>query len=170
MAGVENLQDLPSYELSLRLVAMRNVLSKDPPQDYTHRYINRWYSVKFNTPLHVVDTLPRHEVLLAYYESIYFEMNEGGPEQEQALNTEIQNLINPVDLTKEEAARVEDYLFEKKIEEEAKKTKDNPVKPRPKMVVGPIDLDEEGPVSLNFADINKLDLLEGTDEPLVGLK
>ena len=169
MAGVDNLQDLPSYELALRLVAMRNVLSKDAPQDYTHRVINRFYSMKFHTPLHVVDTLPRHDVLLAYYESIYSEMSEGGPEQEQALNTEIQNLINPADATKEEAERVADFELIKMAEEEAIKKAKEPQKPKPKLVVGPIDLDEEGPVSMSFADISKLDELEGTDEPLVGL-
>ena len=37
-------EDLPSYELSLRVIAMRNVMAKEPSNDYTMRYINRWYS------------------------------------------------------------------------------------------------------------------------------
>jgi hypothetical protein len=160
-------EDLPSYELSLRVIAMRNVLSKNPPNDYTMRYISRWYSKEFSTPLHVVDTLPRHDVLLAYYESMYSEMKED-PKREQELNEHIQELVSPKDQSKAEAEKVEAFEFEKLVEEqEAKKGKEPD---KPKLIVAPIDLDEDQPVSINFCDTNRLDELEGLSEPLVGLK
>ena len=146
---------------------MRNVMAEEPPQDYIQRHINRWYSEKFHTPLHEVDELPRHDVLLTYYECCYADMRDGGKDRESELDETIQGLINPRDLGKEEAAKVDDYLFLKKVaEEEAKKS---PIKLKPKMVVSPIDLDEEGPVSMTFADINKLDELEEITDSLVGL-
>jgi hypothetical protein len=159
-------EDLPSYELSLRVIAMRNVMAKEPSNDYTMRYINRWYSKEFNTPLHLVEALPRHDILLHYYESVYLQLKDDKREAE--LNETIQELINPKDQTKAEAEKVEAYEFEKLIEEqEAKKVKEPD---KPKLIVSPIDLDEDQPVSINFQDLNKLDELEGKVEPLVGLK
>jgi hypothetical protein len=145
---------------------MRNVLAKEPPFDYSMRYISRWYSEKFHTPLHVVDTLPRHDVLLAYYESVFGEMKDD-PKREQELNEQIQGLLNPKDVNKEEQEKIETYEFEKLVaEQEAKKTKEPP---KPKLVIPPIDLDEDGPVSMNFQGLDNLDELEGKVEPLVGL-
>jgi hypothetical protein len=160
-------EDLPSYELSLRVIAMRNVMAKEPSNDYTMRYINRWYSKEFNTPLHLVEALPRHDILLHYYESVYLQLKDDD-KREAELNETIQELINPKDQTKAEAEKVEAYEFEKLIEEqEAKKVKEPD---KPKLIVSPIDLDEDQPVSINFQDLNKLDELEGKVEPLVGLK
>ena len=159
--------DLPSYETSLRLIALRNVLAKEPPNDYRIRTIHRWYSTHFHTPLHVVDTLPRHDVLIAYYETVYGEMNED-PKREGEVNDEIASLINPPDVNEAEAERVKEYLFLKTIEESEKNKKLEPLKTKP--VITPIDLDDGGPVSMTFADINKLDELEDKTEPLVGLK
>jgi hypothetical protein len=161
-----NSQDLPSYELALRLVAMRNVLAKEPSNDYTMRYISRWYSEKYHTPLHVVDSLPRHDVLLAYYETVYSEMRDD-PKREQELNEQLHSLLNPKDTDKEERERVEAFEFEQVIaEQESKKIKEPP---KPIQTVTPIDLDSDEPVSMNFVDIDKLDQLENLDG-LVGLK
>src|ERR1700690_2817823 len=113
-------EDLPSYELSLRVIAMRNVMAKEPSNDYTMRYINRWYSKEFNTPLHLVEALPRHDILLHYYESVYLQLKDDD-KREAELNETIQELINPKDQTKAEAEKVEAYEFEKLIEEQEAK-------------------------------------------------
>ena len=145
---------------------MRNVLAKESPNDYRIRKIMRWYSEKYHTPLHVVDTLPRHDVLVAYFESTYESLRDD-PAKESVLNEEIQELINPKDQAVDDAARAEEYLFQKKIEETEKNKKSEPPKPKP--VISMPDLDG-GEVSMTFADINKLDELEGKTESLVGLK
>jgi hypothetical protein len=104
-------------------------------------------------------------VLLAYYESVFGEMKDD-PKREQELNEQIQSLLNPKDVNKEEQEKVDAYEFEKLVAEQAKITKEPP---KPKLVIPPIDLDEDGPVSMNFQDLSKLDELEGKTEPLIGL-
>jgi hypothetical protein len=108
-------------------------------------------------------------VLLAYYETIYSEMNQD-EKREGEVNQEIEELLNPPDKSKEEAERVSEFLFEKKIEAEELKKKLNPPKTISKPVITPIDLDEGGSVSMTFENIDKLDELEEKAEPLVGLK
>jgi len=165
---VADTKELLSYELALRIVAMRNVLADDPPNDYTLRHIYRWYSKTFNTPLHVVDTLPRHFILLHYFESNYETLRDDH-QLEQQLNEQIQELINPKDQSTEEIAKVQDFLFEKKLAEENAKVKKEPPKPKP--IIQPIDLDNDGEINLQFDDLGKLeDALDPVSKSLVGLK
>jgi hypothetical protein len=107
--------------------------------------------------------------LIAYYETVYSEMNED-PKREGEVNDEIASLINPPDVNEAEAERVKEYLFLKTIEESEKNKKLEPPKSKP--IIGPIDLDlEDGsPVSMTFANLDRLDELEEKSEPLVGLK
>jgi len=59
----------------LKEIALANVV--DPTSEYLFRYVCRWYSKTFHTPLHVVITeLPLSEVLLAYFEEGYEMMDE----------------------------------------------------------------------------------------------
>jgi hypothetical protein len=44
--------------------------------DYRLRYINRWYSKTFHTPLHVVDDLPTEDVLIHFYECQFEDLEE----------------------------------------------------------------------------------------------
>jgi hypothetical protein len=63
----------PQEFLLLRLEAMRSVLSQDG--EYSLRYVRRWYSREFSTPLHLVGTpdgvVPLDDVLQAFYEDRY---------------------------------------------------------------------------------------------------
>lgn len=98
---------LPDSE-SLKKIAMANV--QNEPPEYTLRYIFRWYSKTFSTPLHVVPNLVLEDVLLAFFECQYEELNE--PER----NDETRKLlISKEDLTKmqrkEDAEDAEAWMF-----------------------------------------------------------
>ena len=59
----------------LKEIALANV--SDPTTEYFYRYVCRWYSKTFHTPLHVVLTeLSPSDVLIAYFEEGYETMDE----------------------------------------------------------------------------------------------
>ena len=64
---------------ALKLLALRAVMKPDGEASY--RSICRWYSTTFHTPLHLVDELPEDDVLLAYFESTYEDMEEDKREE-----------------------------------------------------------------------------------------
>jgi len=67
---------------ALRLQALRAVT--DPDHDYHIRRIHRWYSKTFSTPLHEVLLLDEEDVLTAYYEDLYENMEEPELKEEKA--------------------------------------------------------------------------------------
>lgn len=79
----------------------------DPDTEYHYRSICRTYSERFNTPLHVVYTLPPHFVLQNYYEDIMSNMDEDQfeqllfkaayPELDQDSEEEIQDFIQMIE-------------------------------------------------------------------------
>lgn len=69
-----------NYFKALRLQALKTVL--DPDDEYRIRHIFRWYSQRFHTPLHEVYDLPQDDILEAFYESTYEEMNENERQSE----------------------------------------------------------------------------------------
>ena len=64
----------------IRILAMDAVV-REPPE-YFLRFIFRWYSRTFHTPLHHVERLPLEDVLQAYYEVKYEDMPEHEIEHE----------------------------------------------------------------------------------------
>jgi len=63
-----------------------------PDQDAWLRHVLRTYSKVFHTPLHVVQDLPPEDVLLAYYEEAFEQMDEEAREEflERLTETEAQ--------------------------------------------------------------------------------
>jgi hypothetical protein len=65
---------------AIRIIALRDVwlrhIDKADDADYNRRKIFRFYSSHFNTPLHVVETLPLLDVIRAYWEQNYEAMSE----------------------------------------------------------------------------------------------
>ena len=51
---------------AVKLNALESVVN--PDSEYYLRFMFRWYSKTFHTPLHMVPDLPLVEVLTAYYE------------------------------------------------------------------------------------------------------
>lgn len=68
------------YE-AVKINALHSVLK--PDEEYYMRFIFRWYSKTFHTPLHLVPDLPVIDVLTAYYEDMYEKMEEGDLAQER---------------------------------------------------------------------------------------
>lgn len=66
---------------ALKLLALRAVMK--PDSDAHFRSICRWYSITFHTPLHLVDDLPEEDILVAYYEKTYEDMED--PDREELL-------------------------------------------------------------------------------------
>lgn len=59
---------------AVKLNALESVVN--PDSEYYLRFMFRWYSKTFHTPLHTVPDLPLVEVLTAYYENMYENMKE----------------------------------------------------------------------------------------------
>jgi hypothetical protein len=106
---------------TIKILCLGSVLN--PDEEYELRRIFRFYSAKFNTPLHLVPELPLEEILTAYFESEFEGMAED----------KISSLAFELTETREEKSRksleeerraVEDYEFLKRIEIEGKKGKD----------------------------------------------
>lgn len=106
--------------LTARRLAMAAVLERD--RDYQLRYIFRWYSKTFSTPLHQVEELPLQDVLQAWYETQYDALVADDAREE-----DLQNEMVELTETDEEAAarqmtesREQDEAeqFAKEIEEE----------------------------------------------------
>lgn len=70
----------------LRLIALRDVLEE--PEEYLTRKICRWYSRELSTPIDAVRDLPWDEVLRAYFEATYEEMEEADLAEEIVKMTE----------------------------------------------------------------------------------
>lgn len=103
---------------ALRLQALRAV--KKPDSEAHIRHIHRWYSKNFHTPLHEVAELDPHDVLTAYYESTFEEME---PEER---DRELAELLKTPEERAEEARRhdreeAELYIFSRIVEEERKR-------------------------------------------------
>lgn len=73
---------------ALQLQALRNVMCDSSDRDYHLRFVFRWYSKTFHTPLHEVGNLPLVDVLTAYFEERFEAYNDGELEQERVRLTE----------------------------------------------------------------------------------
>jgi len=127
------------YGKAIRLVALRNVIRQDG--QYVLRYIQRWYSKTFATPLHQVDALPLDDVVMAYFESYYEDMKEEdrAKEIESLLETDEQRQARERAEDADQAEREEFARFtaaederkaKKKAEAAEKKKIENVVDPR----------------------------------------
>ncbi len=58
----------------IQILAFHDVFVDD--QEYRLRHLQRWYSRRFHTPLHLVPTLPLADILQAFWEVHYEEMDD----------------------------------------------------------------------------------------------
>lgn len=120
-----------SLSKALRILALKSVL--DPDVDYYYRKIFRWYSKEFHTPLHIVDDLPLEDVLQAYYESRYEDVNNDDDstklmdELQELTETEKERLRREMEGDSKKVAD-DDYLSKVIKEEMEKKLKHEPSK------------------------------------------
>lgn len=94
------------YPKAIQLNALHAVVKHD--NEYMIRYILRWYSKTFFTPLHIVETLPFQDILQHYWET-YYEDREA---------PEIEDDIKELTETPEEKASREEKEKVKKDKDE----------------------------------------------------
>lgn len=109
------------YYSALRLHAIRAV--QKPDIDSNLRYIHRWYSKTFHTPLHVVADLDPEDILTAFYETTYEDMSEEDREQEirELLETDEEKSAR---LRAKDEERADAYEFAKHTAEEERRKED----------------------------------------------
>jgi hypothetical protein len=97
---------------------MRSV--EEPDRAATIRSILRWYSKTFHTALHVVEDLPLEDVLTAYYESTYEDLEDEQRAKEIAelLETDEERVAR---LRRQDEERAEAFDFARFTEEEERK-------------------------------------------------
>ena len=104
---------------ALQLIALKNLLGEQS-EEARWRQICRWYSKTFATPLHVVEDLPRLDILQHYIEENYENL------QDAELHLEADRLLTPEeDLAKED---VEMDKLAKQLEKENAQKKAAPPK------------------------------------------
>lgn len=114
------------YTRALQILALKECLTlRESPEktsdEFKWRKICRWYSKNFFTPLHEVENLPRYDIICAYYEDQYAELDD----------TELHEAIKHVTRSEEEAVQEEsaqvkdkmslESLIQRTAEEEALK-------------------------------------------------
>ncbi len=70
----------------IKIIAFKEV--RDSTAEYHLRHVYRWYSAKFATPLHLVPSLPFSDILTAYFEDQFENMDADELEEERRLLTE----------------------------------------------------------------------------------
>lgn len=108
---------------AIQAIALRGIV--DPTPESQVRYVCRWYSKTFSTPLHVVyGEIPLEDIFLAFFEERYRELDE------EDLNTEIlKATLTPEEyeeaVTLEELREVEEAEYLKSlVAQEQKKKKE----------------------------------------------
>ena len=113
------------YE-ALRLRAIRAV--QKPDEGAYLRYIHRWYSRTFHTPLHVVEELDPVDVLTAFYEQTYEDMEEADREREigELLETPVERRERLIakDIERAEAFEFAEYTAKEQLRQDQRKVAD----------------------------------------------
>jgi hypothetical protein len=103
------------HHKAIRIRALAAVRRQD--YDYHLRYVFRWYSRSFATPLHVVEALPLDDVLETFFECLYEHMDEHRLEDERRELMETDEEARRRRLA-EDIAEAEDLEFQRKTEAE----------------------------------------------------
>lgn len=101
---------------SLRTVALRDVLLEPP--EYHLRMVRRWYSKTFFVPLPDVELMPETEIFQAFYEEKYENLKKGAkdhPEDAEALETELDLLLETEEETMTRSMREEELKYENRV-------------------------------------------------------
>lgn len=149
---------------AIRKCALAEVVAEESSADYRLRRIFRWYSIKFSTPLHVVEELPIQHVLQHFFEVQYETKYDDGEledlEQERVVLTETDDQRKER-LAREAKKREEEEAFMRQVAaEEAAKAK--PVGPKD----GESGLPTAVPTAQKLPTAIKTDLADNIPEKL----
>jgi len=109
---------------AIKLLAMAAVVSEG--DEYNLRYLQRWYSREFSTPLADVMDIPVDDLLQAYFEVRYEEL--AGPDRKQ----EIEKLLetekeHELRCREEDAREAADLEFSRRVSAAARKQPTTPI-------------------------------------------
>lgn len=110
---------------AIKTLALLEVTAKYKSENYELRRVRRWYSQTFFTPLHLVDDLPIFQLMQAYYEN-GFEQMEPNELNEALIEITQTPEERAAALTKEQRAESDDDLFFKEVQAEALQQKSLP--------------------------------------------
>lgn len=102
---------------ALKLIALKGAIKPDAESNV--RYVLRWYSKTFHTPLHEVYNLPLEDVWFAYFEERYSDMERADLEEEVAMALESPEARDEREMA-EEVEKAQDLTFAKLAEESNK--------------------------------------------------
>jgi len=107
---------------ALRIIALRGAVKPDWASN--ERFVMRWYSKTFHTPLHMVYDLPLSDIWLTYFEELYKSADQ------EFLDEEVAKLFETPEQRAERerlenAEKVSEYEFAKMSEQAAAKNKAN---------------------------------------------
>lgn len=142
---------------AIRIQALRDVLKE--PEEYQFRAVFRWYSKTFHTPLHLVERLPLEDVLQAYYEEQFEEMEEPELHHEIDELTQTDEERQALKQSAETKSAADDEFIKFAQQQAAQTVKSLPVT-KPSAVVEP-----EPDIKVNFIDSNLLEEF-GDQDPL----
>lgn len=156
---------------AIRILALHAVIKED--EDFKLRQVFRFYSREFNTPLHEVKDLPIEEVLAAYFESKYedmdidklkIELHDTSETEEQKRRRIKESQVNDA------KAEQDDMDFLKKIEQEAqalaKKQGDPSLKPEqipPPLVDSKIPEEGHADIDMKFVSEDEMETMLESD-------
>lgn len=127
-------------------IALANIIN--PNNEYYYRFVCRWFSKTFHTPLNQVYNMPIEEIFITYFEETYEKINntENG---ESEIFTEMMMAIDPEFDSKEEESIQE---FIEMIEKEESEKKRNKQSQKPKKAANSPTLNPPQPVVRTYQD------------------
>lgn len=152
------------YE-ALRLVALQGAYKPDAESNV--RFVLRWYSKTFHTPLHEVYELPLEDVWLAYYEERYQALEKEDLDEEVSKALESPEARNEREM-EDEAEKASSLEFAKmseamnkvsKVVDKVKETIDH-LKKVPEAALPPVPVMEEN-IQMEFIDPDEMEKLMG---------
>lgn len=155
----------PETLKALRVIALQN--ADDKTYDAWYKSICRWYSEKFHTPLATVMDLADEEVLLVYYEDLFWSLKTGSEKQKEAF----EHMVEDVLIEEHEGSRADvdeaqvedDEWYEQELAEFEEKTTKQDAKFPKETVISNRDGSLLNEPNLDIEPVTRF--VEGEDDP-----
>ena len=146
---------------AIRLIALKNALiPEERDAEANWRFLTRWYSRTYATPLHEVVNLPKLDILQVYYENFY----ENAEEAE--LHNELQELLKPDNAVDRALAKSKDEVgMEQLMTETQEQNKKAKTKPEAKPTKKPLT-----PGKFNKASKQMIDAVDKLGKAITDIK
>jgi hypothetical protein len=99
---------------AIRIIALKDVMCDEPSPDAQWYRLTRWYSKTFATPLHEVDNLPKLDLIRAWFNERYENLDDA------ELHKELQEVLNPEEPLQKSLHQTQDDAAVDKLMEKVK--------------------------------------------------